>query len=111
MCQHASGRSRSPPGYGSTTGPCKRFRRYSLPFPKARTGMKAILTAIALACLACSPGPTTPTTAVTNAPSSPLQLFRVAAGDKKLIIQMAPDDRVLDGAGVVIGTFNANSGV
>jgi hypothetical protein len=35
-------------------------------------------------------------------------VFRVAAGEKKLLIQMAPDARVLDGAGTAVGTFDAN---
>jgi hypothetical protein len=39
------------------------------------------------------------------------QLLRVFTGQQTLTIQMTPDDRVLDGSGLTVGKFDANSRV
>lgn len=74
-----------------------------------RVAMRAIVSLIALAWLACSSRSATPTNRSAKPPPPPLQLFRVAADRQILSIQMTPDDHVLDGTGAAIGSFDAKS--
>jgi hypothetical protein len=71
--------------------------------------MRPVGILIALLWLACSSGSAALSSPAANPPPSSLQLFRIAAGQRSLTIQMTPDGHVLDGAGAAVGSFNAKS--
>jgi hypothetical protein len=75
--------------------------------------MRAVAILIALVGVTCSSGSVTPSgsESTKRSTSQKTQLLRVFTGQQTLAIQMTPDDRVLDGSGVTVGTFDANSRV
>lgn len=72
--------------------------------------MKTIVSLILLAWIGCSGG-SPPISRAVQSSAAPLQLFRTIDGRPTLTIQMTPDDRVRDGAGTAVGSFDAASGL
>ena len=72
--------------------------------------MKTIVPLTVLAWIGCSAGSPAPIRRAVPSSAAPLQLFRTTNGTPTLTIQMTPDDRVRDGSGTAVGSFDAASG-
>jgi hypothetical protein len=74
--------------------------------------MRFLVSLILGAVLACSSGSTTQSMENVERPASPVvKTLRVYRGEQTLTMQMGADDRVLDGAGIAVGQFDAKSRV
>ncbi|MGH9888988.1 MAG: hypothetical protein ACREBE_25870 [bacterium] len=73
--------------------------------------MKTIVPLIFLAWIGCSAESPPPVSRAAQSFAAPLQLFRTTNGTPILTIQMTPDERVRNGAGIAVGTFDAASGL
>jgi hypothetical protein len=73
--------------------------------------MRTIVHLIAFAWIGCTAQSPAMTVQAVQPSAVPLQLFRMTDGKPTLTIQMTPDDRLRDGSGAVLGTFDATSGL